>query len=66
MIAVVFLALFLALGVLLWFHAPSTITKWPGLTTYYTVAAAAVIIFAPITTRWSWVEAEAGDLSWKN
>jgi hypothetical protein len=51
MVAVVFGVLFLALGVLFFVAAPpSTIAKWPGLTTYYTVAAAAVIIFAPITT----------------
>ena len=50
-IAVVFGVLFLALGVLFFVAAPpSTIAKWPGLTTYYTVAAAAVIVFAPITT----------------
>ena len=47
----IFGVLFLALGVLFFVAAPpSTIAKWPGLTTYYTVAAAAVIIFAPITT----------------
>jgi hypothetical protein len=49
-VAVFFGVLFLALGVVFFLAAPaSTIAKWPGLTTYFTVAAAAVIIFAPIT-----------------
>ena len=38
-IAVIFGVLFLALGVLFFVAAPpSTIAKWPGLTTYYTVS----------------------------
>jgi hypothetical protein len=49
--ALAFGVLFLMLGVVFFVAAPaSTIAKWPGLTTYYTIAAAAVIVFAPITT----------------
>jgi hypothetical protein len=49
-IAVVFAVLFLALGIIFFIAAPpSTINTWPGLTVYFTIAAAAVIIFAPIT-----------------
>ena len=49
--ALAFGILFAALGVVFFIAAPAaTIAKWPGLTTYYTMAAAAVIVFAPITT----------------
>lgn len=42
---------FLALGVVFFVLAPpSSISSWPGLTTDYVIAAAAVIIFAPIAT----------------
>jgi hypothetical protein len=47
----IFGVLFLVLGLVFFVAAPpDTIGKWPGLTTYYTMAAAAVIILAPIMT----------------
>lgn len=50
-ISVVFGILFLVLGLVFFLAAPpSTINHWPGLTTFYTIAAALVIVVAPITT----------------
>jgi hypothetical protein len=50
-IALLFGVLFLALGIVFFIAAPpSTIATWPGLTTYYTIAAAAVLVFAPLVT----------------
>ncbi|MDV3276896.1 MAG: hypothetical protein LYZ69_00335 [Nitrososphaerales archaeon] len=49
-VATTFAVLFLLLGVVFFVLAPSSLTLWPGLTTYFAVAAALVLIFAPITS----------------
>lgn len=49
-LALAFAALFVILGIAFFVVAPpSTINHWPGLTTYYAVAAALVIVFVPVT-----------------
>jgi hypothetical protein len=48
LVAVIFSLLFLVLGAFFIVLAPNSLTLWPGLTTYFAVAAALVLIFAPI------------------
>ena len=49
-IAVVFSLLFLILGAFFIFTAPDSLNLWPGLTLYFALAAALVLIFAPIAS----------------
>lgn len=49
-LALTFAVLFLVLGVIFFIAAPpGTIATWPGLSNYFALATALVIIFAPIT-----------------
>ncbi len=50
LVAVVSSLLFLLLGVIFIALAPNSLTLWPGLTGYFALAAALVLIFAPITS----------------
>ncbi len=49
-ITLAFAFLFLLLGLVFLLTAPSSLSLWPGLTDYFAVAAAVVLIFAPITS----------------
>lgn len=50
-LALAFGVLFLVLGIIFFIAAPpNTIATWPGLSSYFVLAAAIVIIFAPITS----------------
>lgn len=49
-VAVIFGILFLLLGVVFLALAPNSLSLWPGLTTWFAVASAIVLIFAPVTS----------------
>jgi len=49
-IALTFAALFIAFGVALFVGAPQTLAGWPGLASYFAVAALIVAIFGPIAS----------------
>lgn len=49
-IALAFAILFLALGVIFFIEAPTSLALWPGLTNYFAVAAVAILVFAPIVS----------------
>jgi hypothetical protein len=49
-LALGFAFFFLSLGVAFLVAAPSSLSLWPGLTDYFAVAAAVVLVFAPITS----------------
>ncbi len=47
-VALVFCALFVAFGAIMFLEAPGTLSSWPGLVFYFAVAAAVVVVFGPI------------------
>jgi len=49
-VAVTFGILFLLLGAFFLALAPNSLTLWPGLTAWFALACAVVLIFAPLTT----------------
>jgi hypothetical protein len=49
-VAVTFAVLFLLLGVVFLVLAPNSLSLWPGLTTWFAVASAIVLIFAPVSS----------------
>lgn len=49
-VAVTFAILFLLLGVVFLVLAPNSLSLWPGLTTWFALASAIVLIFVPITS----------------
>lgn len=49
-VAVTFAILFLLLGVVFLALAPNSLSLWPGLTTWFAVASAIVLIFAPVAS----------------
>jgi len=49
-VALTFSLLFVALGGALFFFAPSLLAGWPGLASYFAVAAVLVVIFGPIAS----------------
>jgi hypothetical protein len=48
LVSLVFSLLFVALGGAIFFLAPSLVSFWPGLATYFGLAAALVVVFGPI------------------
>src|SRR5438309_2366257 len=49
-VALVFSVLFVALGAAILLGVPGTSANWPGLASYFAVAAAVVVIFGPIAS----------------
>ncbi len=49
-VTLAFAFLFLLLGLIFLVTAPSSLALWPGLTDYFAVAAAIVLIFAPVAS----------------
>lgn len=49
-ISLVFSLLFVALGGAIFFFAPSALGYWPGMATYFAIAAVVVVIFGPLTS----------------
>jgi hypothetical protein len=49
-VAVTFAILFLLLGLVFLALAPNSLSLWPGLTTWFALASAIVLIFAPVSS----------------
>ncbi len=49
-VALGFSALFVALGAAIFFGAPQTTANWPGLASYFAVAAIVVVVFGPVAS----------------
>jgi hypothetical protein len=48
--ALVFSLLFVAIGGVIFLFAPSTVSAWPGLATYFAIAGVVVVVFGPLAS----------------